>query len=199
MGAVEAHSDSEVDALPPSRPPRHLRCRDVPASPEFPALPVPAYGPASGYCSSSRFPSPPSGAVPVLGRGGPASIPLDTPTTSMSMPALDIPTAIRMVITCIDICVVMLTTYTASAEASREYIAHRRRFRRRGLGEAPSSSNAELRRRDEEEDALEHPHVKQMVDLIAWHIGAIDAKWYVKPRSTSTFSISTHRTCFMTF
>jgi hypothetical protein len=44
-----------------------------------------------------------------------------------------------------------------------------------------------LRRRDEEEDALEHPHVKQMVDLIAWHIGAIDAKWYVKPRSTCWF------------
>jgi hypothetical protein len=105
----------------------------------------------------------------------------------MSIPTLDIPTAIRMVITCIDICVVMLTTYTASAEASRAHIAHRRQFRRRGLGEASSSSNAELRRRDEEEDALEHPHVKQMVDLIAWHIGAIDAKWYVKPRSTCWF------------
>ena len=105
----------------------------------------------------------------------------------MSRPTLDIPTAIRMVITCIDICVVMLTTYTASAEASKAYIAQRRQFRRRGGGEASTTSNDELRRRDEEEDALEHPHAKQMVDLIAWHIGAMDAKWYVKPRSTCWF------------
>lgn len=61
----------------------------------------------------------------------------------------------------------MLTTYTASAEASNAYIAQRRQFRRRGGGEASTTSNDELRRRDEEEDALEHPHAKQMVDLIA--------------------------------
>ena len=64
---------------------------------------------------------------------------------------------------------------------------NRRQIRRRGQGEASSTSSAELKRRDEEADALEHLHVKQMVDLIAWHIGGLDAKWYVKPRSTCWF------------
>jgi hypothetical protein len=92
-----------------------------------------------------------------------------------------------MVIICIDICVVMLTTYTALAEASKAHIAHRRQLRRRGGGEASTTTNDEQRIRHQEEDVLEHPHMKQMVDLIALHIGAIDVKWYVKPRSTCWF------------
>ena len=31
------------------------------------------------------------------------------------------------------------------------------------------------------------PHVRQLIDLVAWHIGGMDAKWYVKPRSTCWF------------
>lgn len=42
-----------------------------------------------------------------------------------------------------------------------------------------------------------------LFDLIAWHIGVLDAKWYVKSRSTvglrSTSSISTHLTCSTIF
>ena len=34
---------------------------------------------------------------------------------------------------------------------------------------------------------MEHPHVKQIFELLAWHIGVMDARWYVKPRSTCWF------------
>ena len=44
-----------------------------------------------------------------------------------------------------------------------------------------------LARREFEEDALEHPHAKQVIDLLAWHIGLEDARWYVKLRSTCWF------------
>ena len=41
-------------------------------------------------------------------------------------------------------------------------------------------------RRESDED-LEHPHVKQVFDLLPWHIGLENARWYVKPRSTCWF------------
>ena len=31
------------------------------------------------------------------------------------------------------------------------------------------------------------PQVRQFIDLLAWHIAGMDAKWYVKPRSTCWF------------
>ena len=40
---------------------------------------------------------------------------------------------------------------------------------------------------EHEDDALKHPYVKQVFDLLAWHIGVVDAKWYVQPRSTCWF------------
>ena len=38
-----------------------------------------------------------------------------------------------------------------------------------------------------QEEAQEHAHAKQMLDLVAWHIGVCDTRWYVKPRSTCWF------------
>ena len=38
-----------------------------------------------------------------------------------------------------------------------------------------------------EDDDLEHPHVKQVFDLLAWHAHVLHARWYVKPRSTCWF------------
>ena len=35
--------------------------------------------------------------------------------------------------------------------------------------------------------ALEHAHAKQLFDLVAWHIGVQDNRWYVKPMSTCWF------------
>ena len=34
---------------------------------------------------------------------------------------------------------------------------------------------------------MEHLHGKQVIDLLAWHIGVEDARWYVKPISTCWF------------
>jgi hypothetical protein len=38
-----------------------------------------------------------------------------------------------------------------------------------------------------EGDDLQHPHENEMIGLLAWHIQVLDAKWYVKPRSTCWF------------
>ena len=40
---------------------------------------------------------------------------------------------------------------------------------------------------EEEDEPLQHPHSKQMWDLLACHVGALDGRWYVKPRSTCWF------------
>jgi hypothetical protein len=39
----------------------------------------------------------------------------------------------------------------------------------------------------DEEEELELLHVKQIIDLVAWHVGVLDARWYIKPRSTCWF------------
>ena len=103
------------------------------------------------------------------------------------MVALDIASAICMVMACIDICMVIVAMYTTSTEVSDAHIAHRKKLRRRdgnGLAMAPYNTWG---RYEPKEDALEHPYVKQIFDLIAWHIGVLNAKWYVKPRSTCWF------------
>ena len=38
-----------------------------------------------------------------------------------------------------------------------------------------------------EEDGLEHLHYKQVFDLLAWHVGVLNDRWYIKPRSTCWF------------
>ena len=32
-----------------------------------------------------------------------------------------------------------------------------------------------------------HTHTRHLLDLLTWHIGVLDAKWYVKPRNTCWF------------
>ena len=51
---------------------------------------------------------------------------------------------------------------------------------------ANSAHNTCVRYEPDEEE-FEHMHVKQVYDLLAWHIGVEDARWYVKPRSTCWF------------
>ena len=50
-----------------------------------------------------------------------------------------------------------------------------------------SSTHHVVELHEEEEDPLQHPHSKQMWDLLAWHVSALDSRWYVKPRSTCWF------------
>ena len=72
-----------------------------------------------------------------------------------------------------------------------------------GCIQCPTCTKKKLRRKEEdggydppritcarhghEEEEMEHPHVKQILDIITWHIGVLDARWYVKPKSTCWF------------
>lgn len=81
----------------------------------------------------------------------------------------------------------MLTTYITSSEACEAHIALRKKRKRRDAEDGSITPYAAAARLEAEEDGLEHPFVKQFTDLIAWHIGVLDAKWYVKPISSCWF------------
>jgi hypothetical protein len=115
-------------------------------------------------------------------------MPLHHATTRTSISELDMTHAMRLVMACIDICVVMLTMYISSTEASDALLAQRRKSRRRE-GEGSCSLPLYTSDRHEPEDNTLHlRHVKQIFDLVAWHVGILNAKWYVKPRSTCWFN-----------
>ena len=66
-------------------------------------------------------------------------------------------------------------------------VAHGKKTKREiGEGEVGMSSIA-LLGHEGDEDALEFPHEKQILDLLAWHTHGLNTKWYVKPRSTCWF------------
>lgn len=94
----------------------------------------------------------------------------------------------QLVMACIDICVVTLTMHISYTEASEAYIAQRRKRRRREGEELYLAQHHTTEVHELEDNALHLRHVKQIFDLIAWHIGVLDAKWYVKPRSTCWFN-----------
>ena len=51
-----------------------------------------------------------------------------------------------------------------------------------------SSSTGDTRDGEDPDDtAPELSHAKQLIDLLAWHVGVMGARWYVKPRSTCWF------------
>ena len=72
-------------------------------------------------------------------------------------------------------------------DASDAQIAHRKHLKRRGGEGGPGSSSTAMSQHEPEEEGLEHLHVKQVLDLLAWHIRVVDARWDVKPRSTCWF------------
>ena len=180
-------SASELDPPSPCLAAGCPRDLDVPApyaSPTVSGLPE---KPLDGKCSPPRAPSADPCIPPRVACGGPASIPLHPPPTTNSMSPQDSHSAIRVILNCIDICVVMVTMFIASMEASEAYTARRKQKRRRNEGDVSSASHNSLRHYEPQEDASEVPHVKQICDLVAWHIGDDDARWYVKPRSTCWF------------
>lgn len=143
--------------------------------------------PLVGMCSLPRSPSPDPFPPEALACGVPANIPLHLAPTPNSMPTFDIASAIHIVLNCIDMCVVMVAMYISSMEASNSHFAHRKQMRRGKEEDDAMSTHSAFGRHEPEEDSLEHPHVKQIFDLLAWHIGVEDARWYVKPRSTCWF------------
>ena len=81
----------------------------------------------------------------------------------------------------------MVIMHTTSMDANSTHFAQRKKLRGgEDAGVTDSYRNAACHYEHDEEE-LEHPHTKQIVDLLAWHIGALDARWYVKPRSTCWF------------
>ena len=92
-----------------------------------------------------------------------------------------------MVMTIIDICVVMVTMFMSSTEANDSNSARRKQSRKREEEANNLTPHPRLTQYELEEDGLEHPHGKHVIDLLTWHIGLEDARWYVKPRSTCWF------------
>ena len=100
---------------------------------------------------------------------------------------MDVASAMRIVLTCIDICLAMVAIHTTSTNASEAHFAQRKKLRGRedvGFFGLPHNACGQY---EPDEEEMEHPHVKQIFDLLAWHIGVLDARWYVKPRSTCWF------------
>ena len=185
-GAVP-HSSSELGASSAPRAAPVPRRRDVPAPP---ALPPSSPGSKRGL-PGMRFPThPPSGppGTPIGFPGPPpATNPLHIPTSSNSMDALGVSTIVPILLACIDMCVATVALHTTSTEACEAQFAQRKKTRRGEEVGCSSSPHSELRRRGDEEEELDHHHVQQIFDLLAWHIGVLDARWWVKPRSTCWF------------
>jgi hypothetical protein len=155
-----AHSASELDPPSPYLPDVRPRDLDLLAKP------------LDGCCSPPQAPSVDIGYAADAVYRGPASIPLHPAPTTNSMSTQDIQSVIRVILNC----VVMVTMLIASTEAVEAYTARRKQKRRRDEGDASSLHQSSLRHCDSEEDALEVPHVRQVCDLVAWHIGVEDAR-----------------------
>jgi hypothetical protein len=121
--------------------------------------------------SAPRSPSPAPPIVPEFGGVGPASIPLHNTVTPNSMWPTDLSSTIRIVAACIDICLVMMTLYIASMDASTAHIANRKKLRSGGGDDVSMPRPVALLLYEDEYEAIEFLHVKQLSDLIAWHIG----------------------------
>ena len=81
----------------------------------------------------------------------------------------------------------MLALYMTSTEASEAHLSHRKQLKRRHGHDVSLSPAIPKGRHGGGADAMGGPHVRQIMDLITWHIGMEDARWYVKPRSTCWF------------
>lgn len=100
---------------------------------------------------------------------------IHTMETAMPMP---------LMLICIDTTVNILNMYILSTESAERLIRHRKRLKSIESGDGPSSREELMQRFECGDDTLEHPHHKQVLDLITWQIGIMDAKWCIKPRST---------------
>ena len=92
-----------------------------------------------------------------------------------------------MISTCIDICMSMFAVYITTTEASNAHMTHMKKMRSRVEDDVSTIGHDSHGRREVDEDALPHPHVKHVADLLAWHIELENARWYVKRRSTCWF------------
>ena len=118
---------------------------------------------------------------------GAANIPLHTPPTTFLTGTLDVNSAIHAILTSIQICVSMIVMHITTTESSDPHLAQRKKLRRRCEGDVSTSTHNTTEAHSEEDEAFQFLHAKQMVDVLAWHVGAMNGRWYVKPRSTCWF------------
>ena len=83
--------------------------------------------------------------------------------------------------------VTMMHIYMTTTEEGRKQRTNGKRSKRRVEGDGVGLHQSSFKIDEPEDDTLEHPHRKQVFDLLAWHVHVVDAKWYVKPRSTCWF------------
>ena len=166
----------------------HAPVRDAPAPPSRPSAATPPLQAALGLYSPPPPATKGSGALPLLPFGGGVSIPLHPPLESegeISEPRIT--AAIPVIMACINMSIAIMHMYTTTSEATKTQLSNKKRSKRCtkdiGVDAAPNP----FARHAPEEDELEHPHTKELFDLLAWHVHVQDAKWYVKPRSTCWF------------
>lgn len=114
-------------------------------------------------------------------------MPLHTEHNVASTTRIDIISAIQTTMTCIDICVLMIAMYMSTTDARGALLIERKKTKRRSGEDVSTSSSRHESWMEHDDDPFERIHAKQMQDLILWHIGVMDARWYVKPRSTCWF------------
>jgi hypothetical protein len=81
-----------------------------------------------------------------------------------------------MVHTCIDICMAMVAIYTTSTKASIAHIAQRKQLRRREEDDVTTTRRDARARHEVDDIALPHPYLKQVADLLVWHIELENAR-----------------------
>ena len=81
----------------------------------------------------------------------------------------------------------MMHMQNASMETARARLAYRTKKRREVEGGWIGTSKTPFLGHGLDDDTLEYPHEKHILDLVTWHTHGLDTKWYVKPRSTCWF------------
>lgn len=114
-------------------------------------------------------------------------MPLNTPRQPRSLLRTAVAPAIPILVAIIDMLLVMMHMHNASVEATKSLLLHRKELKVGVDGDGIGTSSNAYSRHESKDETLAHPHEKQILDLVAWHIDILDAKWYVKPRSTCWF------------
>lgn len=178
-------SESELHSLPPLEP---LPCvREGPAPPARPALSPPSGKHARGMWSPPGLPVPSLPVPAMFPFGDPANIPLHHAENPDSVLTPTIASVIRTLLTCIDICVIIITMHIATTEGGGGHTSQRKRVRMSPTSAVYASTQDLAMRSQPDGDPGGNLHVKQLMDIVACHIDALNTKWYVKPRSTCWF------------
>ena len=183
------HSDSDAETVPLVSPPLEAPAcvREGPAPNPAPTTGTLPTGALLEAFSLLR-PAPPASCAPPLSPCiGVDNIPLQAQPHRRTITTVQMTSAMPLIVACIDMAVTMMHMYMTTTEAIRTQRAHKKRSKRRVECESVGTQQSMFAENEPDEDTLENPHRTQIFDLLAWHVHAIDAKWYVKPRSTCWF------------